>query len=255
MAKKELPRKHIVGSREDLKSEDIDRILRLGPGAFDHIPEYCRVQAMGAIAHVLKMEEQHLLRSGVYYVVLSDLSGATAASQKLGMEMNRRRVESFITLCVESLGFSRPASYAQFVKPIGDAALFLFSAFVDLYGWWEETHHQMQFYSSEWNRKIPAEMRSVFQLRSKTVFHVGEVVYSDGKDPVAAAVNQVFKIEKLFKPGELGCTETARIVASPCFGDLSLRPKARKKVRLPGMTSETMTWVVAKNELAKYDLA
>jgi len=239
---------------KQLNAKDIDSLLRLGPGAFDHIPEYCRDEAMQAIMHVRKMEEEHLLRAGVYYVVLTDLCGATAASEKLGMELNRRRVESFITLCVESLGTSEPTTYAQFVKPVGDAALFLFSTFVDLHRWWGITQSRMQFYSFEWNRKIAPDMRSVFQLRSKTVFHVGEVAYS-GKDPVAAAVNQVFKIEKLFKPGELGCTETAKIVASPYFRQLALSPKAREKVRLPGIAAPTMTWLIAKNKAARHDLA
>jgi class 3 adenylate cyclase len=235
--------------------EDIEAILGLGRGAFDHIPKYCRKEAIEAIAHVRRMEENRLLRSGVYYVVLSDLSGATDASAKLGVDLNRRRVESFITVCVESLGASKPNSYAQFLKPVGDAALFLFSAFFDLYGWWREAQSRMQLYSSEWNRELESDKRSVFQLRSKTVIHVGEVVYSEEKDPVAAAVNQVFKIEKLFKPGELGSTETARMVASPFFPDLSLQPVIREEVTLPGADAPMMTWVLATNEMANYDLA
>lgn len=249
------PQSRIGTKMNHMKIEDIEAVLGLGRGAFDHIPKYCRKEAIEAIAHVRRMEEQHLLRSGVYYVVLSDLSGATAASAKLGAELNRQRVESFITVCVESLGASEPQSYAQFLKAVGDAALFLFSAFVDLYGWWRAAQSRMQLYSSEWNRKLNPEMRSVFQLRSKTVTHVGEVVYSAGKDPVSAAVNQMFKIEKLFKPGELGCTDIARVVASPFFPDLSLDPKPREEVVLPGGDAPIMTWVLAENEMAKFDLA
>ncbi len=238
-----------------MKIEDIERLIGLGRGAFDHIPEYCREPAMQAMADLLKMEGQRVLRSGVYYVVLSDLSGATAASEKLGAELNRQRVESFITVCVESLGASQPANYAQFVKPVGDAALLLFSSFLDLYKWWTTTQSGMKLYSYEWNRKLSTEMRSIFQLRSKTVIHVGEVLYSGGKDPVAAAVNQVFKIEKLFGPGELGCTEVARTVASPFFPDLKLQPQTRQEVTLPGANVKTMTWLLATNEATKYDLA
>src|SRR5436190_1931724 len=183
---------------KELKIEDVDLLLGLLRGAFDHIPGYCRKEALEAIAYVRRMEEQQLLRKGVYYVVLSDLCGATLASEKLGSELNRRRVESFITLSVESLGTSKPQSYAHFLKPVGDAVLFLFSAFADIHCWWRECQNRMLLYSSEWNRGLDPELRSTFQLRSKTVFHVGEVGYSDGHDPVAAAVNQVFKIEKLF---------------------------------------------------------
>jgi class 3 adenylate cyclase len=184
----------------------------------------------------------------LYYVVLSDLCNATEASAKLGLELNKQRVESFITVCVGSLGALRPANYAQVIKPAGDAVLLIFSVFADVYNWWSRTQGQMQFYSSEWNRKLSPELRSTFQLRSKTVIHVGEVAYSDGKDPVAAAVNQVFKIEKLFGSGELGCTEIARAVAAPFFADLSLAPRQREEVILPGVDNPTMTWLLATNE-------
>jgi hypothetical protein len=237
------------------KPEDIDAILGLGRGAFDHIPKYCREEAIEAIAHVRRMEEQQLFRAGVYYVALTDLSGATASSVTLGAELNKRRVESFITACVESLGASEPKNYAHFLKAVGDAGLFLFSSFTDLYHWWEISQSRMQFYSSEWNRKIDPDKRSAFQLRSKTVFHVGEILYSDGNDPVSAAVNQIFKIEKMFTAGELGCTDIAKMVASPFFPDLKLSPENRGDIILPGMESATGTWLISKNELAQYDLA
>ena len=209
---------------------------------------------MEAIAHVRKMEEEHIFRPGLYYVALTDLSGATVASEKLGAQLNRKRVESFITICVASLGTSKPQTYAHFVKAVGDAALLLFSSFTDLYRWWDATQGQMPFYSAEWNRELPRDMTNIFRLQSKTAVHVGEIAYSDDKDPVSAAVNQVFKIEKLFYPGELGCTEAARAVASPLFPALALKPTAREQVLLPGTESPTMTWVLAQNESAKYDL-
>jgi hypothetical protein len=235
--------------------DDIDAILGLGKGALDHIPKYCRKEAIEAIAHVRRMEESMLFRPGVYYVVLTDLSGATASSATLGAELNKHRVESFITACVESLGASEPTSYAHFLKVVGDAGLFLFSSFVDLFQWWETAQSRMQLYSSEWNRTLSSEQRSVFQLRSKTVFHVGEVLYSEAKDPVAAAVNQVFKIEKMFAAGELGCTDIAKAVASPFFPDLKLKPEKRNDITLPGMETTTGTWLISKNEMAQYDLA
>jgi hypothetical protein len=77
-----------------MNTKDIERLLGLGRGAFDHIPEYCRNEAMEAMAYVLKMEEQRVLRPGLYYVVLSDLCNATEASAKLGLELNKQRVES-----------------------------------------------------------------------------------------------------------------------------------------------------------------
>lgn len=113
----------------------------------------------------------------------------------------------------------------------------------------------MQLHTYEWNRQIAEELRPAFQLTSKTVFHVGEVLYSDGKDPVSAAVNQVFKIEKLFSRGELGCTDIARVVASPFFSDLGLQPATRASADLPGLDSPVMTWLVSEHEVAHIDVA
>lgn len=232
-----------------ISPEDIDAILGLGRGAFNHIPLYCRSAAIEAIAQVRRMETERIFRPGVYYVVLTDLSGATASSETLGADLNRRRVEAFITACVESLGVSQPKSYAHFLKVVGDAGLFLFSSFSDLYRWWEIAQNRMQFYSYECSQELDPEKRSAFRLQSKTVFHVGEVLYSDGSDPVSAAVNQVFKIEKMFKAGELGCTDIAKEVSSPFFPDMGLVPETRQKVTLPETKRDIDTWLIAKSDL------
>jgi len=225
----------------------VEALKGLKESAFDHIPQYCRPQAMQAIAYVRQLEKTHVLRKGVYYVVLSDLCGATIASSVLGATLNQKRVESFITLCVETLSASEVESYAQFVKPVGDATLFLFSSFPDLYKWWRGTQDRMLTVSHEESVKLTSEKRKVYQLQSKTVIHVGEVLFSGGNDPVAEAVNQVFKIEKSFAPGELGSTDIAKIVASPFFPDLNLSPKALGEEILPG-DKRTVTWLLAKDE-------
>jgi hypothetical protein len=46
--------------------------------------------------------------------------------------------------------------------------------------------------------------RTSFKMESKKVIHVGEIIFSDKTNPVSHAVNQVFKIEKEFKAGEIG---------------------------------------------------
>ena len=187
----------------------------------------------------------HLLRCGVSYVALSDLTGATESSKTLGVEINKQRVESFITASVGSLGLSRPANYAQFVKTVGDAGLFLFSAFTDLFHWWTVMQSQMRLYSYEWGKDRDTALAGAFTVRAQTVFHAGEVNDSDITNPVSAAVNDVFKIEKQFQPGELGCTELGRIVAAPFFPDLGLTPEIRGEVALPGSAAPVQTWVVA----------
>lgn len=239
-----------MSDEPSISVHDVETFLGLGVGAFDHIPKYCKKEALEAIAHVRKLERESLLRPGVYYVALSDLSGATESSKTLGAELNKRRVESFITACVGSLGLSEPASYAQFVKSVGDAGLFLFSAFTDLHHWWTVLQSQMRLYSFEWGKDQDSAVSAVFALRAKTVFHVGEVTYSGGNDPMSAAVNDVFKIEKQFQSGELGCTDLARIVAAPFFPDLGLTPELRGEVDLPGAAAAVKTWVVAADRVS-----
>lgn len=234
-----------MSDEPSISVNDVETFLGLGAGAFDHIPKYCRKEALEAIAHIRKLERDNLLRPGVYYVALSDLTGATESSKTLGADLNKQRVESFITACVGSLGLSEPASYAQFVKTVGDAGLFLFSAFTDLFHWWTVLQSQMRLYSYEWGKDRDSAVAAAFTLRAKTVFHVGEVIYSNGTDPVSAAVNDVFKIEKQFKPGELGCTDLGRVVAAPFFPELGLTPERRGHIELPGSAEALQTWVVA----------
>jgi hypothetical protein len=84
--------------------EEIDSFLGLPKGAFNHIPIYARKAAMHAIAKVRKLEEEQIFRPGLYYIVLIDLTASTRASKLLGTELNQRRVQAFITACVEALG-------------------------------------------------------------------------------------------------------------------------------------------------------
>ena len=78
---------------------------------------------MRAIAKVRQLEESQLFRPGLYYIALTDLVGSTTASRQLGADLNKRRVEAFITASVEALGQIQLSNYAQFVKEIGDATL------------------------------------------------------------------------------------------------------------------------------------
>ncbi len=68
------------------------------------------------------------------------------------------------------------------------------------------------------------------------------------------AVNQVFKIEKFFEAGELGCTDIAKAIAAPLLAKLELEPEFRRTARLPGMVGGTKTWLLSRNQLAEYDL-
>jgi len=229
-----------------MNAEEIEKFLGLSKGAFNHIPVYARNAALSAIAKVRELEEQNLFRPGLYYIALIDLSASTVASAHLSPEINKRRIETFITATVEALGSIELKNYAQFVKEIGDASLFLFSSFDDLYRWWRATHSAFEAYNQDWKDELEDKEWPFFKLDAKTVVHLGEVSFAEQKNPVALAVNQVFKIEKLFAPGELGATDAVRQAATPGLLSHKLSPIRHVEVTLPGDSEVTYTWKLAQ---------
>ncbi|XUX00742.1 MAG: hypothetical protein TUN42_01800 [Dehalogenimonas sp.] len=238
----------------------IDKYLGFEPGTFDHIPHYARGEAMDAMRQVMKVERSKLFRPGLYYIVLSDLSRSTETSSILGTTLNRKRVESFILRCVECLRYIEPENYFWFVREIGDAVLLLFSSFKDAYTWWWHTESWLDTQNGLWSTELSGEKSSLkqletFSIEAKTVIHAGEVAYSDNNIPLALAVNQTFKIEKLFGPHELGVTHMVKTAAEPVMTSLGLNPiRKNRSIILPGSTERTPLYLCAKwGELTERD--
>jgi hypothetical protein len=215
---------------------DADEFLNFEPGTFDHIPHYARLEALNALLHVREMEENHVFRPGLYYTVLSDLCRATEASLVLGNDISKKRIETFILTCVDALGHIETTNYHLFLREIGDAVLLLFSSFEDAYQWWETMHSWLDGRDGMWNMELDLSRseHKKFRLEAKTIIHAGEVAYSAKNIPLSAAINQVFKVEKKFKPNELGITQYALDCARPVFRSLKLRPHLRCNIMLPG---------------------
>jgi hypothetical protein len=229
-----------------MNPKTIDEYLGFEPGTFDHIPHYAREDAIDAMRQVMKLERSRLFRPGLYYIVLSDLSRSTEASGILGVELNKKRVESFILRCIECLNYINPENYFWFVREIGDAVLLLFSSFKDAFTWWSRMESWIDTQNALWKMELPANIFKTFYLEAKTVVHAGEVSYSDGRIPIALAVNQTFKIEKIFKPNELGITHTVKTTAEPIIKSIGLTPRRRKVIVLPGSKENTPIYVVAR---------
>jgi len=223
----------------------IDEYLGFEAGTFNHIPHYAREDAIDAMRQVMKVERSRLFRPGLYYIVLSDLSRSTEASAVLGTDLNKKRVESFILRCVECLTYINPENYFWFVREIGDAVLLLFSSFRDAFTWWRRMESWIDTQNALWKMDLPAKVFRTFYIEAKTVIHAGEVAYSDEKIPVALAVNQTFKIEKLFGPNELGITHTVKTTAEPIIKSLGLNPRKRRMIILPGSTESTPVYLAA----------
>ncbi|MDD5008968.1 MAG: hypothetical protein PHU49_06215 [Syntrophorhabdaceae bacterium] len=216
--------------------KDVELFLGFEEGTFDHIPHYCREEALEALLHVRKMEEEHLFRPGLYYAVLSDLCRATQASLVLGNDISRKRIETFILTCVDALGHIETTNYHLFLREIGDAVLLLFSSFEDAYLWWRTMHSWLEGRNKMWTNELDLSRSELkhFKLEAKTIIHAGEIAYSGTNIPVSAAINQVFKVEKEFKANELGITHHALACARPVLRTLKLRHCLRGNVTLPG---------------------
>jgi hypothetical protein len=246
MGKKRKPRRRKMDKEKTPKvvyqeiaegtAAEIDDFLGFELGTFDHIPHYAREEALDALLHVRKMEEEHVFRPGLYYVVLSDLCRATEASLVLGNEISRKRIETFILTCVDALGHIETTNYHLFLREIGDAVLLLFSSFEDAYQWWLTMHSWLDGRDSMWAYELDLSRSELkqFRLDAKTIIHAGEVAYSDTNIPLSAAINQVFKVEKNFKANELGITQQALSCARPVLRSLKLRSRLRCTVKLPG---------------------
>jgi len=225
---------------------DVEEFLSFELGTFDHIPHYARAEALGALLHVREMEKNHVFRPGLYYAVLSDLCRATEASLVLGNDISKKRIETFILTCVDALGHIETTNYHIFLREIGDAVLLLFSSFGDAYQWWTTMHSWLAGRDSMWTKEIDLKRaeRRQFKLECKTIIHAGEIDYSGGNVPVSAALNQIFKVEKMFKPYELGLTQSALACAKPIIRSLKLRPSLRCNVTLPGDRESMGVYVI-----------
>lgn len=229
----------------------IDEFLGFDAGTFNHIPHYARQEAIDAMRQVMKVERSRLFRPGLYYIVLSDLCRTTEASAILGTALNKKRVESFILRCVECLTYINPQNYFWFVREIGDAVLLLFSSFEDAFTWWCRMESWIDIQNALWKMDLSAEQFKTFYIEAKTVIHAGEVAYSDNTIPVALAVNQTFKIEKLFGPSELGITHIVKTTAEPIITSLKLSPVKRKTIVLPRGTERTSVYLASSAKQKK----
>lgn len=216
------------------RPSDIEKYFGFPSGTFDHIPHYAREGAIEAIRQVMALEKKQLFRPGLYYIVLSDLSRSTEAARHLGSALNKRRVESFILKSLEALGSVDLENYAMFLREIGDAVLILFSSFNDILNWYTTMHDFLVKQNKIWQVELNPAQYKHFKIETKTVVHAGEVAYSDGSRPIALSVNQVFKMEKLFGPNELGVSQTALNPILPILKDTIFTYKRHKDILLPG---------------------
>lgn len=208
---------------------EFERVTGLPRDTVSLIPRYALRGAMESIRRVQELAKQSLVRPGVYYVVLCDLCDSTLALEQLGNRAGVARIQAFILATVQALARTELQSVAYPLKEAGDAMLFLFTSIADVIHWWRLLDEELSSMAIEYAEAhgVPFARQPEAGLRARTVVHLGEVTFSGGVNPVALAVSQVFKLEKLFSAGELGCTKLVRDVASPVLKDLDLACELR----------------------------
>ena len=234
----------------DSKNKDLERSHQDLENVFlSYVPAEARNDAIAAINKVKKLEEQKFFRPCLYYVVLIDLAGSTPASARLEPDENIKRIKQFTGFTVEALKKLPARNIEVFLSEIGDASLFLFTNFEDILNWAGMVDDLLDAY----NQKCMQEGKpEVYKMYSRKVVHLGEVHFTEESDPVALAINQVFKIEKEFKRGQFGITDAVRQVALPRINSGQLTAKLITRIMLPGENVPCRLWniTVAKPPLS-----
>lgn len=237
----------------------IERYLDLPKDTLRNIPFYALQPAVKAIQKVREMERTSLFRPGLYYIVLADLCGSTAFTAKYGDAEGDIRTEWFHTAAIQSLGEISLNNYVAFSKTIGDASLLIFSSFVDVYKWSDRLSSNLDYMTQQYpdslvQRQITfndgelTERVHDFGLRARRLVHLGEVSYKENSDPLSLAVSQTFKIEKNFCETDLGCTQMVADAIHPKLGELGLELHENKKVTIPGLPGDVMTYYVRRRQ-------
>lgn len=233
----------------------LERYLNLPENSLRNIPIYARQPAVDAILKVKKMESESLFRPGLYYIVLADLCDNTAFNAKYGNAEGDVRVEWFLTSAIQSLGEVTLNNYATFIKAIGDAALFIFSSFHDVYKWSQkftvnldsmtnEYVENMYIRGVEYDEDSLDERLEDFKLRARRLIHLGEVSYKCKNDPISLAISQTFKVEKYFKETYLGCTSPVAQAVGPTLQSFNLKLYDNVPVHITGLDDRTMTYYI-----------
>jgi hypothetical protein len=195
-----------------------------------------------AIQRVSEMEIEESLLPGLYYIVLIDLVGSTEASSKLTPEENILRTQKFIDSTKDAQKKIKHPERTHFIKDIGDASLFVFSNFKDILEWSKIVDELLVGYNKECSK---LGKPAIYHMFSKKCVHLGEVHFEKASNPIAFAINQIFKIEKQFSQNQLGITEVVRHVILPRVESEEITLSKITEVVLAGDKEPSALWIVS----------
>ena len=192
---------------------------------------------------ISQLEKKKQFHPGLYYIVLIDLVGSTKASAELGPQENIDRINQFVEYTKAAWKKMKNMGSVQFIKDVGDASLFTFSNFEDILEWSKNVDELLTQYNNECDKqaKLP-----VYKMFAKKCVHLGEVHFNKGSDPIAFAINQLFKIEKEFTKDQLGITDSVKQVILPRIRAKEISLTKVHDVILPGDDATSALWHISK---------
>ncbi|QMU53840.1 MAG: hypothetical protein GKS07_02290 [Nitrosopumilus sp.] len=179
-------------------------------------------------------------RPGLYYFVWADLSDSTKSSEKLSPEEFSKKINDFIDITKYSIPPDLN-NVGYFVKDIGDASFLLFNNFLDILKW----KNILDDKCNQYNNKIKSKEHII---NYKVIVHLGEIFFDKQKDPKTVTLNQISKIEKIFRKNQFGITENVRMVISSRINSGQI--KVRKiPTKLIGTKSKEPLWQITKYKI------
>ena len=125
---------------------DLDKIRR---EFLQFAPAYALPQAEEALEKITALQSQGLVRSGLYYLVVSDLVGSTDYMAEHGNAAADKRIEHFVRSAFNAIGQIELTNTAIFVKEIGDAVLLIFQCFPDILRWQGEFEAYLDLFEEQ----------------------------------------------------------------------------------------------------------
>jgi len=192
-----------MNKQDDLLNTQYYSLDKIQAEFLKYAPAYAQEEAKQAIYKVFELQKQGVLRSGLYYIVLTDLVGSTKFGAENGNEALTKRIQYFVLSSINALNDAPIKNVSLFVKEIGDAVLFVFQHFPDILLWASAFREYLG---------VMQRVGEVFEIR--VCVNVGEVSLQ-GVNPLSLAVSQTFKMEKAVPAGRVVLTEAAYHVAWP----------------------------------------
>ena len=228
-----------------MTSDSGETKLLAGGAGLENVPKNIQEDASKAIEKILRLRNQETLRPGLYYIVFTDMYQSTTLSELLSPEETINRLDKFIELTKKASNDIKVNNVIWFIKRIGDGSLFLFDNFADILNWIIELDEMLDEQNLEYKKQNKSED---YLLKTKTCVHLGEVHFNNVADPIALAINQIFKIEQTFGNTPIGITDAVKQVILPRINSNQISVEKITDEILPGEDVSRPLWnVTIKN--------